>query len=82
MSHPETYPNESSQVVQHYVDAGGNHIYATNGLTKREKFAESMLQGLLSNSIEVPDLDKDTLLVFYSERAVEYADALIAALNK
>ena len=46
------------------------------GLTKREEFAKAALQGLLSGD-DISYLTPATA----SKSAVEYADALIAALN-
>ncbi len=45
------------------------------GLTKREYFASLAMQAILSSKIQ-------TDLVFVSNYSVEYADALIEALNK
>lgn len=46
------------------------------GLTKREYFAVMALQGILSNTDSVIYIDSSP------ERAVEFADSLIQALNK
>lgn len=48
------------------------------GMTKREKFAESAMQALLSNPV-VQDLWTDEQV---SAQAVKSADELIKALNK
>jgi len=51
------------------------------GLTKREYFAAMAMQGLLANGSDV-DLTLPDSTIGISRDAVEYADALIAALNK
>jgi hypothetical protein len=48
------------------------------GLTKREYFAAMAMQGLLANSFRSPT----SYIESNAEYAVNYADALIAELNK
>jgi hypothetical protein len=55
-------------------DSCGNPIRRNAGLTKREVFAAMALNGVAS--------DRDTSIESAARAAVEYADALIAALNK
>lgn len=76
----------NGQVV---TDNNGIFVGHAGGLTKREYFAAMAMQGLLAHGETVPhrviphgkfqglrELDLDV------HTAVEYADALIAALNK
>lgn len=48
------------------------------GLSKREYYAGLAIQGLLSNT----DTLSDTQIVFFAEKAVKAADALMAELNQ
>lgn len=56
------------------IAVDGISVYRATGLTKREYFAASALQGILSKDDRLPS-DAATW-------AVEYADSLIDALNK
>jgi hypothetical protein len=56
------------------IAVDGIRVYRANGLTKREYFAAMALKGILSQDDSRPS-DAATW-------AVEYADALIDALNK
>lgn len=68
----KTEPNESSSG---YGYANQHIIRSEKGLTKREHFAAIAMQGILSSKLQIsPELVTDY--------AVEYADALIEALNK
>jgi hypothetical protein len=51
-----------------------NQTFGSTGLTKREYFAAIALQGILSQH--------DSRPTYTATLAVEYADALIDALNK
>lgn len=68
----KTEPNEASSG---YGFANQHIIHSEKGLTKREHFAAIAMQGILSGKLQ-------TDLEFVSNYAVEYADALIEALNK
>jgi hypothetical protein len=56
------------------IAVDGIRVYRANGLTKREYFAAIALQGILSQHDSRPS--------YAATLAVEYADALIDALNK
>ena len=58
-----------------------DEIFQAVGLTKREHFAGLMMQGMLSNSGVVDDLDSGAIK-WLSERATSMADALLAELSK
>jgi hypothetical protein len=66
---------------EHYafpVEVNKNYYYFHAGLTKREYFAAMAMQGLLANSFRSPT----SYIESNAEYAVNYADALIAELNK
>ena len=52
-----------------------NQTFGSTGLTKREYFAAIAMQGLLAS-------DLNTSVQDFAIRSVEFADALIDALNK
>jgi hypothetical protein len=58
--------------------------YANKWTTKRERFAESAMIGLLSNPVYHNPNEKHKMVSVsdLSETAVCYADALIKSLNK
>ena len=73
------------QFTTHYEGGSGTGSRDFIGLTKREHFAAVALQGLVagaSSSLEImKELGgKDEIIL--SKSAVQYADALIAELNK
>lgn len=68
-----TNANELVHSFNHTAGAKGNF----NGLTKREYFAAMALQGILADDSKLSINSK-----FVSGLAVEYADALIKALNE
>ena len=68
----KTEPNEASSG---YGFANQYTVRSEKGLTKREHFAAIAMQGILSSKIQIDS-------VFVGNYAVEYADALIEALNK
>lgn len=59
--------------VEKHVDFGGIPI--------RAYLASKAMQGLISRSY-AKDFDNETMASLLAERSVEYADALIAELNK
>lgn len=54
----------------------------TTGLTKREHFAAMAMQGFLSNRIEVPSTGGKRLEDFIAKCSIDYADALLKALEE
>ena len=68
----KTYPDDNTTS---YGYASQYSTYERRGLTKREYFAAIAMQGILSSKIQTDS-------VFVANYAVEYADALIEALNK
>ena len=52
------------------------------GLTKREHFAAMAMQGFLSNRIEVPSTEGKKLVDFIAKCSIDYADALLKALEE
>lgn len=58
----------------------GSHHYSHPGLTKREEFARSAMQGMVTGywTTDACGLSPEEI----SEHAVGYADALLAALAK
>lgn len=77
---PEDYAFSSA-----VKEANENAFFMCGGLTKREYFAALAMQGLCSNydlfkkAVQLTD-GKEEIIICKS--AVEYADALIEALNK
>ena len=74
----KTKPNDPINVFQ-------NNYQNPQGLTKREEFARSAMQGILSNSVsgEFDEEEKKlTVGEIVSTRACAFADALIVALNE
>ena len=73
-----TDPNSSAYPALHSID--GNWVKEPlpqyGGLTKRELFAAMAMQGMLAD--HTCDAEPDA----FAEVAVNYADALIAELNK
>lgn len=67
-----TNPNDAA--VPHYHDAGD---LGQKGLTKREEFAKTAMQGFCANP-EFAEAHPEDI----AEMAFAQADALIAALNK
>ena len=60
----------------------GDEEWGPEGLTKREYFATQAMQGLLANSHhEMVDTQLSLPPSTLADEAVEYADALIDALN-
>ena len=57
----------------------GSHYYSHPGLTKREEFARSAMQGMLASEGDDTCYYKPE---HAADRAVEFADALLAALAK
>lgn len=73
--------NENENECLSTEDLQGNTL--SNGLTKREHFAESVLNGLLSSGINIllgPDSKDNNDKI--AKCAVAVADALLAALNQ
>jgi len=72
--------------VPHQNDDGSIQHDVYTGLTKREYFAAKAMQGLLSNpQIKRPhpeNGDMEKQYTEFSNIAVEYADALLAELEK
>ena len=72
----ESMKNETKETEKNLTAAVMPEDSISGGLTKREYFAGLALQGLLANpEIPIGELSNAT-------EAVEYADALITALNK
>lgn len=69
----KTYPHEPAHPI--ILPEGGAE---SDGLTKRESFAKSALQGLLANP---NDSNAASHVDFYAETAVKIADGLVKALN-
>jgi hypothetical protein len=62
-------------------------VVSHGGLTKREMFAMHAMQGLVSNNIETTKLylsstGEDDISVMFAKMSVEFADALLAELDK
>lgn len=59
-------------------------MYPAGGLTKREMFAATCAQGLLSGNFKIlwPHTPGETRAQWYAIEAVMYADALLAELAK
>lgn len=68
--------DEPAFPVQSFTIQNGEIVWGEPGLTKREWFAGMALQGLLAN----PGIDSDQEGL--PVEAVQYADALLAALEK
>ena len=51
------------------------------GLSKREHFAAMAMQGFLSNRLEVPSTEGKKLVDFIAKCSVDYANALLKALE-
>ncbi len=68
----KTKPNDSIAPTKGTHGPAGS-FPSTYGLTKREYFAAMAMQGLASRQLGYEDASED---------AVEFADALIAALNE
>lgn len=77
----KTYANDSAHPYA-YEEEVGDHgfkqLQADRGLTKREAFAMAAMQGYLAS---YPS-DSSPNAVNVAKYSVEYADALIEALNK
>lgn len=76
-------PNDSAhptiETEMYYDNVSDQHyprVFSSGGLTKRERFAMAALQGMLAD--HTCDAEPDE----FAEIAVNYADALIAELNK
>jgi hypothetical protein len=79
MTHEEKYRiSYESQSCAFPVPEKHISEHTEYGLTKREYFAAMALQGLLANSFRSPT----SYIESNAEYAVNYADALIAELNK
>ena len=72
-----TNPNDFVSPSTHQNSDGTHDFNINKGLTKREYFAAMALQGILARGFN-PDLFEKN----GSEIAVNWADALINALNK
>lgn len=72
----KTEPNDPATG---YSANEGSHSYP--GLTKRERFAAMAMQGMLANNW-IGYSDKEPECEELGRIAVNFADALIAALNK
>jgi hypothetical protein len=73
-----TNPNDAAFSKAAFYHPDGGIDGPQLGLTKREYFAAMALQGLLANSFRSPT----SYIESNAEYAVNYADALIAELNK
>lgn len=67
-------PNENAFPV---FGEEGRNTFCHYGLTKREYFAAQAMQGMIASNEWIADT-----LERVSKTAIEYADALIAELNK
>lgn len=72
--------NENAFAVISF-DSEGRICIERDGLTIRQKFAESAMKGLLSN-LNICDGKDEETINWVSDGAVRFADALINALNK
>ena len=70
----KTYPHEPAYPIT--PPRGGSE---SNGLTKREEFAQAALQGLLANPASSNAI---SYAEAYAEAAIRAADSLIAALSQ
>lgn len=89
-----TEPNDSAHPTQAPGQDPRNGVHIVGGLTKREYFAAMAMQGFcqnqsvlsLANEIAtlqtVLDKPVEPARVLIAEKSIEFADALIAALNK
>lgn len=75
---PDIMDDIADYVYPITIQGSGDMKYQTFGLSKREHFASMAMQGMLSNEETSNYYNTDTLTEF----AVEYADLLIAELNK
>jgi hypothetical protein len=79
--------NEPAMPVPEVIGPGDRYQHATNGLTIREHFAGLAMQGILANPGRcVPgaadSMSAETFAGLMAAVALEFADALIAALAK
>ena len=58
------------------LNSDGSHYHGSLGLTKREYFAAKAMQGMLADGSAKSGCD------LYARAAVEFADALLAAMEK
>ena len=72
----KTNANDAIDTFMIGADHAGNDLDLKIGLTKREYFAAMAMQGLIASCANSYPSRKET-----GKRAVEFADALIAALN-
>ena len=79
-----TNPNDQAFARPYSRENDGDHCFDQPGLTKREYFAAMAMQGLLANAEQWKYMGTQSLDFKNEIRglAVEFADALIAELNK